>query len=82
MKKRLFVFATASIVSGIIFGSVIQNNIQIRTAFASDSHTSSCNWNHYNELLPTNNENGVKEYWICCEQQYKKKVHLNQWRKK
>ena len=67
MKKRLFVFATASIVCGIIFASVIQDNTQIRNAFASNSHTSSCNWNHYNELLPTYNENGVKEYWICCD---------------
>ena len=33
---------------------------------ASNSHSSSCDWSHYQEIHPTYESHGVKEYWICC----------------
>ncbi|MCQ2742482.1 MAG: hypothetical protein MJ239_04205 [Bacilli bacterium] len=63
--KKISLFAIASI-CGVITVAVLANAKAESFANAADKHDANCVWHHYEETKATYNNNGVKEYWICC----------------
>lgn len=67
MKKALpLSFAIVSSVSlcSLLLGATYESN---RSVNAIQNHSSSCVWNHYSSLSPTLTDNGIREYYICCQ---------------
>lgn len=67
MKKALPL--SLAIVSGVSLGSLFLGASADfnRSANALQNHSSSCVWNHYSSLQPTFEDNGIREYYICCQ---------------
>ena len=57
------VIATITIVSTLILTHLVDFSI----AKGSPEHNDHCNWNHYERVEPTYNNNGIQEYYVCCD---------------
>lgn len=66
MKKFIAALSIALFAGVSTIGMFTSENVTFFEMGASDSHSSSCNWSHYAEVMPTYTGHGVKEYWICC----------------
>lgn len=63
MKRKIFI----AVVGLTLLGSSIcisQTNVLKNTVAVV--HDSNCEWHHYNEVSPSYEDSGCKEYWICC----------------
>lgn len=54
-------------ISLLSMGLIFTSYNQLETMANEESHDSSCNWNHYLSLEPSLDNNGNKEYYICCK---------------
>lgn len=67
MKKALplsFAIVSCVSLSSLFLGASANAN---RSVNALLNHSSSCVWNHYSSLQPTFENNGIREYYICCQ---------------
>lgn len=53
-------------ISLLSIGLIFTSHNQLETTANENGHDSSCNWNHYLSLEPSLDNNGNKEYYICC----------------
>ena len=53
-------------ISLVSIGLIFTSYNQLETMANENGHGSSCNWNHYLSLEPSLDNNGNKEYYICC----------------
>ena len=65
MKKKILIGLSTALAFASVVAIVGQGSNFSLFASATE-HGSICQWSHYSELHPTYTENGVKEYWICC----------------
>ncbi len=64
MRKSKFMLLTLSAFGVVsLVSSVVVNNLSMTLAYEDSS---SCLWNHYSQLDASLEDNGVKEYWVCC----------------
>ena len=66
-RKHLFALMAASGLS--LSGILLINHFGETPSMVSPlaATDDSCTWNHYQEVAPTNEEAGCREYWVCCE---------------
>lgn len=66
-KRKLLVmtFGLTSIMAVAAAVTLNSSNLDY-IAFADESHTSSCVFNHYDAVMPTSTTHGSKEFWACC----------------
>lgn len=63
LKLTLLTITSLSLLAVISATSISSAN-QIKAG--GTEHSSNCYWNHYEEIAPTYDNPGVREYWICC----------------
>lgn len=64
MNKKVLVVSLFSLIAfPICLVSFSSNNYH--TSLATN-HNDNCVWNHYEELAPTLNDNGLRSYYVCC----------------
>jgi len=66
-KKQCICFSLITLSSIAIFSSAVLISNADNVTQGVVSHSESCNWHHYQEVAPTYDNYGAKEYWICCD---------------
>ena len=66
LRNKFFLFSFLSIVA--VTATLLLTHLKdISLVKGSPEHNEYCNWNHYLRVEPTYNENGIQEYYVCCE---------------
>ncbi len=69
MQKKFLTIVAVGSVLGIAAAGVTASvgaSLKTHAEESSHVHSSSCAIHHYAQVDPTSKSNGVKEYWICC----------------
>ena len=69
MGKKGLKKITLLTISAMALGSIALADSFFEPVFSgvfAKVENSLCSWNHYAKLDPTYNDNGSKEYWVCC----------------
>lgn len=68
MKKRNahLAICISSLLMCAMIAAIMHSRFSFTQVFSSDTVI----WHHYNKKLPTQSENGIKEYWIRCGGNY------------
>lgn len=63
--KLKFHYVISSILVVVLMATTLFAINNTSENYLANDH-SSCVWNHYNKLTETSDDNGCKEYWVCC----------------
>ena len=67
MKKKTFLIgAVATLAMGTAAALVFAGNSILKRVSGVGVHNASCEWNHYEAVMPTTSGHGSQEFWACC----------------